>query len=161
MSNKDLTKIEHWAHARSCGLAQLMWSIASVPCIIVSQRQSRNTKNAKMEGYWVIPRYQLISVILSYILWVTQLDFKLFFLLLVHYLYNPPVYQPGTILLFTTCATSLHTNWVLCSWLQPVWHSCIPLRYHTSVCNFATYLTFNNPFSSFYLTCHICNISHR
>ena len=25
---------------------------------MVSQRQSRNTKNAKMEGYWVLPRYQ-------------------------------------------------------------------------------------------------------
>ena len=37
---------------------QLAWSIVSVLCIIVSQRQSENTKNAKMEGYWVIPRYQ-------------------------------------------------------------------------------------------------------
>ena len=33
------------------------WSVTSVPCIIVSQHQSRNTKNAKIEGYWVIPRY--------------------------------------------------------------------------------------------------------
>ena len=58
MSNKDLTKIEHWARTQSHGLMQLVWSFMSVPCIIVSQRQSRNTKNAKMEGYWVIPWYQ-------------------------------------------------------------------------------------------------------
>ena len=54
MSNKDLTKIKHQAR----GLTQLAWSVALVPCIIVSQRQSRNTKNAKMEGYWVLPWYQ-------------------------------------------------------------------------------------------------------
>ena len=57
-SNKDLMKIEHWACAQLHRLMQLAWSVASVPCIIVSQHQSRNTKNAKMEGYWVIPQYQ-------------------------------------------------------------------------------------------------------
>ena len=56
VSNKDLTKIEH--RSRSRGLTQLAWGIVLVPCIIVSQRQSGNTKNAKMEGYWVLPWYQ-------------------------------------------------------------------------------------------------------
>ena len=55
---KTLTKIEHWACSRLRGLVQLVWSVASVRCIMVSQRRSRNTKNAKMEGHWVLPRYQ-------------------------------------------------------------------------------------------------------
>ena len=74
---------------------------------------------------------------------------QLFFLLLVCYLYNTPVYQPGTILLFTTCATSLRTDRVLCSWSQPVRRSCVPLGYRTSVRNSATYLTFNDLSTSF------------
>ena len=39
-------------------LVQLTWSVALVPCIIVSQHQSGNTNNAKIEGYGVIPRYE-------------------------------------------------------------------------------------------------------
>ena len=47
MSNKDLMKIQHWARLRSRGL---VWSIASVPCIMVSQRWSGNTKMRKWKG---------------------------------------------------------------------------------------------------------------
>ena len=100
----------------------------------------------------------LVSVILSYTLQVTQLDFNFFFLLLVHYLCNTPVYQPGTVLLFATCATSLRTNRVPCSWSQPVRRSCVPLGYRTSVRNSATYLTFNDP-STFFISLVISAIS--
>ena len=50
MSNKDLTNIEHCACPRSCGLMQLAWSVTSVLCIMVSQRQSGNTKMQKWKG---------------------------------------------------------------------------------------------------------------
>ena len=79
VSNKDLTKIEHWAHPRSHGL---VWSVTLVLCIMLSQRQSGNTKNAKMEGYWVIPWYQANQCKL-------QLPWNISFILVVLNQLNP------------------------------------------------------------------------
>ena len=47
---KTLTKIEHWTRSWLRRLAQLAWSVASVPCIMVSQRRSGNTKMRKWKG---------------------------------------------------------------------------------------------------------------
>ena len=59
---KTLTKIKHWARLQSCGLAQLAWSITSVPCIMVSQRRSGNTKMQKWKGIGSYHDTRLISV---------------------------------------------------------------------------------------------------
>ena len=58
-------KIEHWACSRLCGLVQLAWSIALVPCIMVSQRQSGNTKMRKWKG---IKSYQDARLITGFTL---------------------------------------------------------------------------------------------
>ena len=58
-SNKDLMKIEHWTRSR---LRRLAWSVASVPCIMVSQHRSRNTKIWKWKGIESYQDARLITV---------------------------------------------------------------------------------------------------
>ena len=63
-------KIEHWTRSWSHRLAQLTWSVASVPRIIVSQCRSGNTKIRKWKG---IESYQDARLISGHGWWVDSI----------------------------------------------------------------------------------------